>query len=295
MNICEICGTENESKYKYCKNCGNLLNAQSETATAPQDFTAQQTVHFENTATDNMQNSFNNELNGVAGVQTTQSGAAYSNFGYFTLNDFSGISSEEMASFIGKKANKFLPKFSKMELSGSKISWCWPAAVLGYFFGPMGSALWFFYRKMYKPAFLFSAIGAVLTILTSVLDFNTGSQLSVDFSQITDFSSLISAVQESLKSTELSTSGLILSYLSPAISGFASLASCLISGMFGMNFYKNYCKKRIVEYRSFVADQRYYRIGLASVGGTSAGMLILGIALYFATNEIVSLLAIFFN
>ncbi len=282
MNICEKCGTENEEKYKYCKNCGNFLNVQTDSAEQIHQLEQEQ----QTTATEsaNQDSTYG---------QTTQGNATFKNqgLGYFTVDDFGGVSAEEMSFFIGKKADKFLPKFSKMELTDSKISWCWPAAILGYLFGPLGSAFWFFYRKMYKPAVIFSIIGAIVIILTSALGFNASNNIMESIADVTDFESLISAFQESVNSSEITTGDVLRSIVSSAISSLADIAACVVAGMYGMYFYKTHCKRRIVQYRSLIADQRYYKIGLASVGGTSVGMVILGIALYFAASEIGSIIA----
>lgn len=288
MNICEKCGTGNEEKYKYCKNCGDFLNVQPDSAEPIHQFEQEQ----QTTATENSFNEEKTTENANQNNTYSQNSAYYNqSIGYFSVEDFGGVSAEEMSFFIGKKADKFLPKFSKMELTASKTTWCWPAAILGYLFGPLGSAFWFFYRKMYKTAVIFSIIGAAVIILTSALGFNTSGNIMESIADVTDFEGLISAVQESVNSSEITTGDVLRSTVSSAISSLADIAACVVAGMYGMYFYKNHCKKRIIQYRSLIADQRYYKIGLASIGGTSVGFVILGIALYFAASEIGSIAA----
>ncbi|MBR4911049.1 MAG: hypothetical protein IKZ47_07010 [Clostridia bacterium] len=67
-----------------------------------------------------------------------------------------------VAEFVGKNSKKIIPKLLRMEQKNSKISWCWPPFLLGFFFGPIGIMFWFLYRKMYKPACFFGAIGALI-------------------------------------------------------------------------------------------------------------------------------------
>ena len=125
--ICSECGTENEEKFKFCKNCGKELEPQK----------------FE-------QNDYN----------TTSNNQPYGQYGYndFIIPETEGIPNEEVATFVGRKAGKIIPKFAKMQATNSKISWCWPVAILSYFFGPVGAAFWYLYRKMYKMATIFFAI-----------------------------------------------------------------------------------------------------------------------------------------
>ena len=259
-NICSSCGTENEAEYKYCKNCGaeiEVAQREPETQFADESDYAQP------------QQNYNYTANSI-----------------FTDN-ISGIPMDEVACFIGKKANNILPKFSKMELSGSKVSWCWPVAVLGYLFGPIGAAFWFFYRKMYKPAVILSVIGAVTTILTTVL---TGG-IEIDFEAIYE------AVQAGdiygyLNALGLDSSARTLTVvISSLINNIVSILSCVIGGMFALNAYKNHCVEKIISYRAVQADQRYYKLGLASIGGVSGGMVVLGIVIMMLTSNVASMIS----
>ena len=130
--ICSECGTENENDYIYCKNCGALLTAAPKPETVPES-TAQETVpKTEHSsfrpapAPEAAAPAFKpvppvyNTENGNTGY--TQSGAPAPD----------GIPQEEIALFIGKKSVVIKPKFIKMEITNSKTSWCWPAALLFY-------------------------------------------------------------------------------------------------------------------------------------------------------------------
>ena len=93
-NICPLCSTENEAEYKFCKNCGNPFISQE--GKAAQNTEANNNQE-KSTVTENMNN------------------PQFSDFRY------DGVSAEEMAAFIGKKANDILPKFTKMELTRSTL------------------------------------------------------------------------------------------------------------------------------------------------------------------------------
>lgn len=258
--ICPICSTENEAEYKFCKNCGNSLVGGEDTNEQTKEREVENEKFQDSTQP-------NNQPQG------------------FVVGDYRGVSAEEMAAFVGKKAGVILPKFTKMEITGSKISWCWPAAILGLVLGPMGSAIWFFYRKMYKPAVLFAVIGAIVTVITSILTFGSSNEmLDIAFDAILsgDANAVISAF-ENLEPTETAFT-VIAGFISDAI----DIASFIVAGMYGYYIYKNHCISKITSYRSYQADQRYYKIGLASIGGVSGGMLAVGILLIVAIENISS-------
>lgn len=271
--ICSECGTENENDYIYCKNCGALLTAAAkpeneqpehkltaEAAPAPKtvpESTAQETV-----------------------PKTEQS-----SFRPAPAPD--GIPQEEIALFIGKKSVVIMPKFIKMEITNSKTSWCWPAALLGFFLGPMGAALWFYYRKMYKPAALLTVIGAVINIVTATLTFNSGS---VDFTAL--YRSILAGDAQSIISAfkSLNDSSTVLDLIATAISNAADLVTCILTGLYGYYLYKEHCIKSINRFRMSIPDRRYYTMGLASVGGVSGGMLAVGIICMIVVSNLITIL-----
>lgn len=251
---CTKCGTPNEPEYKYCKNCGTkLYEENSQPEVKNEDF----------------------------------SGSTYINPEKIIVDTIDGIPSEEMAIFIGKKAVNIMPKFSKMAITNSKISWCWPAALLGFFLGPIGSALWFFYRKIYKPAIILTLIGGLLTIINSILIFNTTSSALNLFAEAFANGKFDEALG-SLANADLPAT--VLDLISSAISDISSFLSFLLCGLFGYNIYKNHCISKINSYKTFQGDQRYYRLGLASIGGVSGGMLAVGIIIMVALENITSII-----
>lgn len=254
-NICEVCGTENEKEYKFCKNCGNSFEKE-ETNTA---------------------NNYNPKNNNQY--------APFNDIGNigFTNNTENAVSTAEMAAFIGKKSNDILPKFTKMEISRSKVSWCWPAAVFGYLFGPIGSALWCFYRKMYKPAIILSAIGAIITVITSVMTWGYSSEI---YNAVID-SFLNGNIEDGINAVlSIKPEETILTLLAGAIESISQIGSCVFMGLFGFYFYKNHCVNKIISFRTAQSDPRFYQMGLCAVGGVSGGMLAVGIILMFAINYI---------
>lgn len=300
--ICSECGTENEAKYIYCKNCGSPLVLKNEDADKhPENVTSEKTSNtqeFTGYSSENTQpeNNTGADSYGTAqeygGNQSESSGGGNSGFaqGVYSAEPsgsqygIEGIPAEDIAFFVGKKAGDILPKFTSMEFSGSKVSWCWPAALLGFFFGPMGSAIWFLYRKMYKIGALLLVLGAALTFFVAALSYNPSAVQTEDlFDAFT--SGDIDLLDDLLTGEET-----VLARVANLIDMAASVACCILSGIFGFYAYKEHCVKAIRNYRMTGIDPRYYRIGLASVGGVSGGMVAVGIVCIIVASNISTLI-----
>ena len=216
--ICSECGTENESDYIYCKNCGTLLTSPTKPAEPAPAKAEPEHEFIAQTAPEPKveQPSFQpappvyNTANGSAGYTPDSS----------PITD--GIPQEELALFIGKKSAVIMPKFIKMEITNSKVSWCWPAAILGFLFGPMGAALWFFYRKMYKTGALLAVIGALINIIVAALTFNT---TSADYTLL--YRSFLSGDMQSVLNalSSIGSTSTLLDVIADVISSAADLAT----------------------------------------------------------------------
>ena len=282
--ICSECGTENERDYTYCKNCGApLVKAEPE---AKPEFIGNEAEARSDTG------SF--DASTGAGAYTPPYGAAnyggmpyspYSPYNTYTSYAMDGVPAEDVAFFVGKKSAEIMPKIMKMEITRSNVSWCWPGAILGFLIGPLGAAIWFFYRKMYKIALILLAIGTVLSFTKAALTLNADSQdMSGIFDSITegDADALLDAFR-SIESEETAAT-----LLASGINSIAGLATCVLTGLFGFYAYKNHCVKSIKGFIQNGIDQRYYRMGLASLGGVSGGMLAVGIISMIVIENIAS-------
>lgn len=300
--ICSECGTENEAKYIYCKNCGAPLVLKNEKfQKQPENETADKAAgapEFNGYSDANTQpeNNTGADSYGTAqeygGNQSESSDSGNSGFaqGVYSAEPsgaqygIDGIPAEDIAFFVGKKAGDILPKFTSMEFSGSKVSWCWPAALLGFFFGPMGAAIWFLYRKMYKIGALLLVLGAALTFFLAALSYNPSAVETDDlFDAFT--SGDVDLLDDLLIGEET-----VLSRVADLIDMATGVACCILSGIFGFYAYKEHCVKAIRNYRMTGIDPRYYRIGLASVGGVSGGMVAVGIVCIIVASNISTLI-----
>lgn len=262
MRICEVCKTENEAEYKFCKNCGNKLEDS-------------QAEFYENKAEIRME-------------ENPQETASEFNFG--------GVSGDELGAFVGKKQEELLPLFVKMTQSGRRVSWCWPGAILGFLLGPIGSAIWLFYRKMYKKAAIFSLLGVAVSFLVAVID-------STYVGAFDEFYAAFLKVQNEAEADKIIESlgsafpydSLIMIFISGSITSAASICSGIFTGLYGLYWYKNHCIEKISAYRMLQADPRYYKMGLSAIGGTSGGMLAVGIIVYYVVGVLSSYITEFLS
>ena len=234
--ICPFCTTVNEDEYVYCKNCGNLLESRENTQDSNVNYTTFRSFENEN-----------------------------------TLPVIDGVPTEDIAAFVGVKAPVFLRKFVKSEIVGSKTDWNWPVAVLSFFMGPCGAALWFLYRKMYKTGLLLLILGLPILFGPTVINYYSGNLSSF---LVETASSNISAGVNSL---------LLFTFQG------IKLLSAIVLSLFADSWYKSFAVKKIKVFHAS-ADARYYRFGLSAIGGTSGGALALGIIFIFAVSFLLSFL-----
>lgn len=245
MNICPECKTENEPEYRYCKNCGAPIIVPQEA-----DNTAQGAPAPENFAPQNQN----------------------------TVGTIDGVPIPKIITFVGKNANRIVPKFVKMQERGTKIEWCWPPFLLGFFLGPLGVAIWFFYRKMYKPACLFSAIG----VLTSYITFFAKTILGISGNALSGIESYFDNFADTGRFDlqgfffAVGDRNAVLSNLISSFENVVTLACALIVGLLGIYIYKNHTVKKIISYKPISNDPNYVNVGLAVSGGTSVGAAIIG-------------------
>ncbi len=277
--ICSECGVANENDYTYCKNCGAPL-----VKSGPKP-------EFIGDAAENKADAGSFDTNANTGGYTPPYGTPnYGEANYWPYNTYTsyaidGVPAEDVAFFVGKKSADVMPKFMKMEITHSKVSWCWPAAILGFIFGPLGAAIWFFYRKMYKIALILLAAGTVLSFTTAALTYNVGTQdMKGIFESISEGDA--DALLEAFRSIEAGETALTL--LASGINELANLAVCILCGLFGFYAYKNHCVRSIKGFIQNGIDQRYYRMGLASLGGVSGGMMAVGIISMIVIENIAS-------
>lgn len=260
-NICPKCSTENESEYTYCKNCGTALGGMPEPEREPKQ----------------------NPYAGQAYTQPQRPQQSYTPPAYtqtlptntYTADDtIDGIPVSDMTTFVGKKANVVIPKFMKIQILGSKSAWCWPAAVWSFFAGPIGAAIWFMYRKMYKLAIIFAVIAVTLSAVTYTIIPPNESAFNIEVETTDTFDTLFEEMFG--EETELTLADYIVSWINSAV----SIATAVVTGIYGWYWYKKHAVNKIYSYRASNPDHRYYQFALCSMGGTSVGLAILLFFIY---------------
>lgn len=301
---CQSCGTENEPEYNFCKNCGAPLeaadaSAQKQPSTYPGAAAsacgnAQQAPFQPNGF---RQNGYYQQPNSWQGYNQAPV------YGYqSTLPPdctVEGLPLDEISAFIGKNSDKYINKFVKIELTGSRLGWLWPPAILGFFFGPLGAALWLFYRKMPRLAAVFAAISVVFTSLqvsflgTTLYDAILSNGYTEGYSSYTEddaFSDDLPYFDYEDYSTQLE--GSTLYTLFESIGNILRLLSAFFCGIMGYYLYKRHTVRSIYRLRARNVDQRYYRFALSSAGGTSGGWLAFGIIVPIVISSLLSVIII---
>ena len=298
-NICPECSEVNESEYYFCKNCGAPLKPLPENGkekkkrrrekaadippaadTAAEDFAdpdwkygdgyeedkgrSGEPSSAENTAENGgRENADSGEKDGNSYTATPS--FTYTPYGS-VIDSIDGIPTEDISAFIGKKAGKYVKKFSDMQVSGSKVSWNWAAAALSFFLGPLGAAIWFCYRKMYKWGIIAAAVALVLFSAVMV-SYNAGlpGNNARESGILAEDDTIIPAESD----------GFVLYDTTNSLYSFASTAVTILTGLFATKLYKKFVIKSIKRYMASNPDPRYYKIGLSIAGGTSGGAVVL--------------------
>ncbi|MBE6732946.1 MAG: hypothetical protein E7561_03005 [Ruminococcaceae bacterium] len=266
--ICSECSTENEQKYEYCKNCGAKLNRNETEAPSPTN-----DGNFGDTY-----NTASNSDNNQTHTQYSENQKSDFSYGNTFVESINGIPYGEVATFVGKQANKYMPVFSRLEITGGKTSWHWPCAILSFFLGPLGVALWYFYRKMYKHAAIFAGLGVLLSVVSELI---LGSLVASE----NFFESYLAFLMGEISENPLLNEDSLKYEVANLISSLIEITLAIVCGLFTHGWYKEHISKTILKYRASNVDMRYYQMGLMSLGGTSGGMLALGFAvMFFAEN-----------
>ena len=240
---CSNCGTVNSADFSYCKNCGTPLYWQEQTFGQSQLEFAQPQKH---------QNAF------------------YEN---------NGVDAKTMEIFVGKNADTYLSKFTTMKIMNKKVSWHWPVFVLGVLLGPVGIAFWAFYRKMYKLAFLFLAIGFLLTACDVWASFFY--PLGVVIRQYGNEIFTPDALNEFLI-VEIAQKFVQSTHFLSSIVYLLNWATILLASMFAFRIYEKFAIKHIKSIKVLSHDEFPVEHYIKCKGGTSTLAAVLSPIIYYS-------------
>ncbi len=276
--ICSCCGKENDAELEFCADCGTVLTGVVASQSEQNANQQEEYIPSSDTALPHQEN-----VNGANGS------------GYQT-GDNETVTAAEMNRFIGKKADKFLNKFTIMEVTGSKVSWNWAVFFLTFFMGLSGTALWFFYRKMNKIGAILLSVGMALSLIFSVasgqLQQNAETN-SIIIDALTDSESVeeaLGAIQNLPDSViEQTAKGAV----ADAVVNTVDIACAVVFGVFSLYLYKNHCLKTITKIKrnamSEVASFTMYN----QLGGVSSGAVWVAILInIFASSALEEILTV---
>lgn len=239
--ICSRCHTQNPEFAEFCKHCGSPLKSDNNwQSDAQQNTPYSEYQPFRNTSYSS-QNVDPNEV-------------------------IDEVRAEDLAAFVGTKADYYLPRFRRMARNGSSASWNWAA----FFFGP----LWLLYRKMYA----WGAIVMILELLQTAVTQISYKALGLVVTEEMTYAEAYALVQSAIsKPSSL--------YFLLSISLFSVIMLVISIGLavFGNRLYRDHCRRTITRVREKTPDLTPGE--LSSIGGVSIAVTVIGyIAQYFITQ-----------
>ncbi len=244
--ICVKCSTENEGNYVFCKYCGAMLPVVDKRYNYPLE---------EENVSDNI-----------------------------TEPSIGGVPLSEMSLYIEKNPHKFIPKFIRMETAKQKVSFCGPVLLFGLLFGFFGTAVWFFWRKMTKLAWLITALGILMLVADTFINFGAySSYMDGVFSLLFDIAKNPQSYSDPAVINE-ATTALISSFeqnFDPIISLISRYVGNLIlpsvASLFAMYLYKNKAISDIKRIKLQSENTESAKSRIAQKGGCSGVMLLIPI------------------
>ncbi len=262
--ICKNCGEKNVKENVYCKDCGMPLDHEAQSTTA--DNNAEQ-----KTSVENVKKAYTKQMEQTPydyeGKPTEAQRGPVSPF--TSLNGFAyvprmdanekidDIPIAEWSSYIGVASPVYLLSFKQMKVTGRKFGLSLSALIFGPFY--------FFYRKVWGAAILFS----ILTILLNVPTFLT-----------------ILIQTESVYAPMISDETLL---LLSRISVGLGWGLVMIQSLYAGYLYKKSAAKKIQKIQSLHKDPIQRMMALRLHGGTSFGAVFLAILGFIVLSYVFSL------
>lgn len=268
--FCVNCGTENMEDYNFCKNCGVRLIKREQLQ--PVSNYKQQAV---------------NEDPKKETIKENTEKAQVDTYIKEDESEIFGTKRRYLKAFIGNNSTKVLSRFEGMQLADSIVSFCFPAFILSLFFGFFGLAIWLFYRKMDKFAWLAVLLGTAFFVVSNILCYPyMASLVSEILSTYSDFRQGASATLYKELLNRISSIDVGANFTG-IISDIEKIASVLIGGLYGLNFYKNHVLENVSDIIQGSEDPENIEADLRESGGTSIGKAALGATLMVVIKTIV--------
>lgn len=244
--FCPYCGSENAAEEPVCTNCGARLYNNRNDAPFP-----------------------------FPGANTQGAGFG-TNVVQINPNDIlGGHTVSDTAEYIQSGADRYIPKFYKMEKTGKRISFNWAAFIFGQY--------WFFFRKMTKIGIFISLAVILITALCTT-------------PRLTDNMTEYQAVMEEYYQGKATSGELaeaqqaIISLVETKVLLVSELLIHLFCGLYANTLYKNKVQQDIGRIKATVHSEEEYRGTLFRSGGVSALQFILSVFCFTIASEAVSML-----
>ncbi len=169
--ICPVCHTENSGEFLYCKRCGARLPDETSPYYGGPGGAAGGQGYNQGYGGSGGQGYGGQPYGPGYGGQPYGPGFGPGYGPEYTPPDYQPTDSDATAAFVGAANAPYAQKILNMKATGKKNSWNWPVFVFGLFLGTPFT--WFFYRKMYKKAWIIAAICVTLSIASMGCFFGT--------------------------------------------------------------------------------------------------------------------------
>ncbi len=243
---CIKCSTENESNYVFCKYCGAVLPV--------------------------VDKRYNYPMEEEAPSESAKE------------PEIGGVSLGEMSLYIGKNPQKIIPKFIRMETADQTVSFCGPVLLFGFLFGFLGIAAWFFWRKMTKIGWIFTALGILALVADTVINYGAySSYMDSTFALLYDIAknpriyadpAVITQVTNEVIAAFEQNFNPIVSLISRYVGNYI-LPS--VTSLFAMYLYKNKAIYDIRKIKSEPSNNESVSERIAKKGGCSGVLLLIPI------------------
>ncbi len=251
--ICQNCGTENEPDYIFCKQCAAELNGDGQS-------TSRQAPPYQNVGYGGQ----------PYGNQPPYGYAPFGNqppYGYYPYQTetIDGVKTEDVAAFIGSAAPTYIPKFAKMEMTRSTVSFNWLVALISIFVSPFFAACWFIHKRMNKIGLIIFAIVALAQ----------GAYIVTVFPTILDLLEKVAADGFSASVTDLvyiATRHNTAAMLASNAFNIVTYAVAILGGLFANHMYKSHIIKTVKSIKA--QNEQEYRAELIRRGGTKNALWI---------------------
>lgn len=231
---CDSCGRENPKAMPFCLYCG----AQLKNANSP--FGENPFIDF-----------------GAAGISPKEK--------------IGEATAEEVANYVGTRANFYLPKFIKEERHGKRLSWNFGA----FLFSPY----WFFFRKMQLFGFIVMLCMLILTgVCTSKRVIRSENDISRHLIETYQSKGDLAPVQKEVKEFMGLWENRVY------ITGLASIH--IICGLLGNTLYLRHIKRKIPEIKNSNSHLAKGAIELYLRGGVSISMTALSFMGYYSLSQL---------